>query len=480
MQGIRKYASAQYCGNFLVLFFFMAGVSFPDAPVFGQQNVYETDLLSPDFHADRRQAVREKLSPGSCAVFFSNPVRNRSNDVDYQYFQDPDLYYLSGLGEPHAALVLFSEPMVTGTDTVTEALFVQERDPLSETWNGPRMGTDSAGTRLGFRYVFLNRVFRDSIEFWIKGRKVLAKMPSDIRESGGGRTSLNSMVYHFRESVKNHETEIQGGALMKIMASLREIKQPEELALMRKAVDVTVRGLEEVIRAIEPGMTEFQAQAIVEFFFRHMGSEYPGYGSISGSGGNSCVLHYVTNRRKTRPGDLILMDMGAEYHGYTADVTRTVPVNGTFSEDQRVLYNLVLEANLAGIAACRQGNGFYDPHTAATRVIADGLVKLGIISDPSEVRKYFNHGTSHYLGMEVHDPGLYGKLAPGSIITVEPGIYIPEGAPCNRKYWNIGIRIEDDVLITDNEPVVLSGSLSKTVADIEKLMREPSLFNQLK
>jgi Xaa-Pro aminopeptidase len=212
----------------------------------------------------------------------------------------------------------------------------------------------------------------------------------------------------------------------------------------------------------------------------HKGAEYPGYPSISGGGENSCVLHYETNRKQLTGDNLLLMDMGAEYHGYTADVTRTIPVDGSFSPEEKLIYELVLKAQLTGISLALAGNDFHDPHHAATEVIAKGLVELGLISDPSEVRGYFAHGTSHYLGLEVHDPGNYGKLKPGMVITVEPGIYIPAGSDCDKKWWNIGVRIEDDVLITDNEPFVMSGKLVKTVVDIEKLMQEESFFNTVK
>jgi Xaa-Pro aminopeptidase len=261
---------------------------------------------------------------------------------------------------------------------------------------------------------------------------------------------------------------------------LREIKTKEELDLMRKAISFTCDGIKEAMKALEPGMGEYDVEAIVEYVFKSKGSEDVGYPSIIGGGENSCILHYETNRKKLVSKDMVVCDVGAEYHGYTADVTRTIPVSGKFSPEQKAIYNIVLEAQLAGIAKCKPGEYFRAPHNAAMEIIQKRLLELGIIKAPSEVMKYFFHGTSHYLGLDVHDAGTYGKLLPNSVITVEPGIYIPEGSDCDPKWWNIGIRIEDDILITDTEPEVLSSCVPKKIEEIEVLMKKESLFNLLK
>lgn len=478
MHRIRNTIAFTFRLVFLILFFFVL-VPF-SGKVFAQQNFYDTDLLPPSFHKERRAAFRALMPANSIAVFFANPVRNRSNDVDFQYAQDPDFYYLSGLTEPHSVLVIFSNEIAVGGTLTGEILFVQDRDSASETWTGKRLGKDGAINKLGFNTVYLNRAFEEMLPDLEKFENILVKYPSDIRESKSSRVSLNSLVFKFKEMAEKAGKETNMPSLLKTMATLREIKLPEEITLLQKAIDVTNLGLAEVIRAVEPGMTEYQAQAIVEFYMKNGGAEYQGYESIAGSGINSCVLHYSTNRKKLGPNDLLLMDMGAEYHGYTADITRTVPVNGTFSTEQKLIYDLVLEAQQAGIKASLSGNNFYAPGNAAKEVITKGLIKLGIIADASGMKKYFNHGTSHYLGLEVHDPGNYGPLKPGMVITVEPGIYIPEGSKCDKKWWNIGVRIEDDVLITEKEPVVLSGKLPSSSSDIEKLMKEESLFNRIK
>jgi Xaa-Pro aminopeptidase len=241
---------------------------------------------------------------------------------------------------------------------------------------------------------------------------------------------------------------------------------------MRKAISITNEAHNEIMRQVKPGWHEYEIQALGEFVFKKNGSEYTGYPCIVGSGENSVILHYNTNRRQTKDGDVVEMDIGAEYHGYTADVTRSYPVNGKFTKEQRIIYDLVLEAQDSGIAQCQVGKPFKAPHSAAVSVIGRGLTSLGIIKSPDEYRKYFMHGTSHYLGLDVHDPGTNGPLVENSVITVEPGIYIKEGSDCDPKWWNIGLRIEDDILITNDGPVNMSIASPRTADAVEAMMRE--------
>jgi Xaa-Pro aminopeptidase len=222
-------------------------------------------------------------------------------------------------------------------------------------------------------------------------------------------------------------------------------------------------------------MKEFQAQAIMEYHFKNAGSEYPGYNSINGAAENACVLHYITNLKTVKDGDLLLSDCAAEYHGYSADVTRTVPANGKFTEAQKALYEIVLAAQDAGIAACKAGAPFADIDAASRAVVNAGLIKLGIVANEKEARTYFPHGTSHHLGLDVHDLGPR-VLAAGVVVTVEPGIYIPAGSKCDKKWWNIGIRIEDDILITETGNVNLSKGSPRSVAEIEKMAAQKSIF----
>ena len=382
-------------------------------PVHGQQNFYEKDLPSSAFHKERRDALRAAMPENSLAVFFSNPVRIRSNDVDFQYSQDPDLYYLTGCTEPDAVLLVFSSPHLLKGVKISEVLFVQGRDSAAEIWTGRRLSKDEVVSILGIERSYETGDFSDLLPDLSGFNKVMVKFPADISEGRHLKKKLGGLVWLLRDRAASRQTELTSAPLLKIMASLREIKTKEEIALIQKAVDITVEGMAEVIRAFKPGMTEYQAQAIAEFYFKYRGAAYPGYGSISGGGENSCVLHYVTNRKTLSENDMLLMDMGAEYHGYTADITRTIPVSGRFSPEQKAIYELVLDAQLAAIATAVNGKGFYDPHQAALKVISEGLVRLGIIKDASRARRYFNHGSSHYLGLEVHDPGSYGPLKAG-------------------------------------------------------------------
>lgn len=432
--------------------------------------VYDDDLLPASFHHNRREALREKMPEKSVVVLFSAPIKNRSNDVDYEYHQDPNFYYLSGLREPHSVLVIFKEQQLIDGVNTNEILFVQDRDPKSEVWNGKRLGVEGAKQILGFETVFKNYEFSktdlllDTLEniFYTKDK-------GDVRDHFGKR-DLYDLLESFYERIEKNKDKTNPYKLNSWMAKLRQDKQEEELVLMRKAIDITCKAQRELMKALEPNMKEYQTEALVEFHFKYEGAEYTGFPSIHGSGENSCILHYTENRRPMTKNDLLVSDIGAEYHGYTADVTRTLPTNGKYSEEQKIIYNLVLEAQDSGIAKCKVGNGFWAPHKAATEVIAKGLIKLGIIENEKDVRKYFMHGTSHYLGLDVHDVGDMSKLSAGEVITVEPGIYIAAGSPCHEKWWNIGVRIEDDILITEGEPENLSDCVPRTIPEIEAIM----------
>jgi Xaa-Pro aminopeptidase len=451
----------------LLLVAFFVAQSFDS---YSQQNFYDNDLLPSSFHKERRELLREKLPPSSMVVVFSNPVRNRSNDVDFRFSQDPDLYYLTGLTEPDAALVIFSEPKDVFGSSAAELLFVREKDDAREIWDGKRLGVELASEILDIDVVLVNRMFLE-LKNEVRGiRNFYVKYPSDIDINIGKKSSLNRMVREMRSWLAEERLPDGTAQLLSYLAEMREVKSDEEIVLLQKAVDITCKGLEAAIKRIRPGMTEYQVQAVAEFEFRMMGSEYQGYGSICGSGPNTSILHYTDNRRIMKDGELVLMDIGAEYHGYTADITRTVPVNGKFTKEQRIIYDLVLEAQLEGIKKIREGERFRAAHEACVQVIGEGLRDLGIISSKGEYARYFMHGTSHYLGLEVHDTGTNGTLEPGNVLTVEPGIYIPEGSPCDQRWWGIGIRIEDDVLVTPGEPRVMSDKLPKDPDTLEKLM----------
>lgn len=441
--------------------------------------IYDTDLLSKEFHAERREALRELMPENSVAVFFSNPVRNRSNDVDYEYHQDPNFYYFTGLNEPHSMLVVYKDSFESEGEQINEIIYIQNRDPKMEVWNGKRLGLQGAWLQLGFTIMEVNEVFTRYPDSYIdfdnyKGGIFYIRSEEDIRDTKDDG-DLYDLLRVFNKELDNKKVKSDDKQLMQWCAQLRQDKQEEELVLLKRAIDITCEAHNENMRVMKPG-AEFQTEAAVEYIFKKNGAEYTGFPSIIGSGENTCILHYTSSRKMALENELIVCDIGAEYHGYTADITRTLPVNGKYTEAQKIIYNIVLEAQQAGIDSCKAGNSFWSAHIAATTIISQRLKELGIIKSTLEVRKYFIHGTSHYLGLDVHDAGMYGDLKPNEVITVEPGIYIPEGSDCDPKWWNIGVRIEDDILITNGEPIILSASSPRTIEEIEAMMKEEPLI----
>ena len=432
----------------------------------------DIDRLPKEFHQKNREALRALMPEKSAAIFFANPVRNRSNDVDFQFSQNPNFYYLTGYLEPNAALIILKEPRVFDGVSTHEILFVQDRNPSSEIWTGKRLGVDGAKQMLGFKSVYKGIDLHEFGLNWSTLNEVMAIFPDQPNHSRLANAELGDLVDYFQEATKKSKVEVNESGLDPLMAKLREIKTKEEINLLQKAMDLTIEGFKAMIKQLEPGLAEYEAQAIIEYYSKKGGSEYMGYPSICGGGSNACVLHYTHNRKSLEPKDMFLVDMGAEYHGYTADITRTIPVDGKFSTEEKAIYNLVLQAQNAGIEKCRKGNDFRAAHHAAYDVIAKGLIDLGIIKKESEAKNYFMHGTSHYLGLDVHDAGTYQSLLPGVVMTIEPGIYINQGSNCDPKWWGIGVRIEDDILITDGDPVNMTISLPRSVEELEKMMAE--------
>lgn len=469
------------------------------------QNGTPTDYLSAQFHKDRREALRKKMPSNSVAVFFGNAVRNRANDVDYVYHQDPDFYYLTGYKEPNCVLVIFSNNQ-TAKDgkNYNEMLYVQEKNPKAEQWTGVRLGTEGAMKDLGFEVALNGKDFLNSdIDYKNFNTVLFKEFENDNRNSKRDKADLYKLIEAFKTQIgydvkteKQADSNLQNEinpkkniavkkattdtkSISTFMASLREKKSKEEMVLLTKAVRISAMGQREIMKAMHPGMSESEIQGVHEFVYRKYGSEFEGYPSIVGAGNNGCVLHYIENSKMKVENDLVLMDLGAEYHGYSADVTRTIPANGKFSLEQKLIYDLVYDAQESGIETVKIGNNFSAPDVAARKVITDGLIKLGIIKTADDSRKYFPHGTSHHIGLDVHDPGLYKNFEENMVLTVEPGIYIPNGSDCDKKWWGIAVRIEDDILVTANGPVNLSGEAPRKSNEIEALMTEKSVFDGL-
>jgi len=422
---------------------------------------------------ERRERVLAAIHPG-VLVIPSAPLAIRNNDVEHEYRQDSDFFYLTGFDEPESVLVLNS----TSDQPLT--LFVRPRDPEREVWDGARAGVEGAVSEYGANVAF-------------PIAELGAKLPDVIQNTDrifyrlGKNRSFDDTLLGALDRVRGRArlgitcpTAIVDSATVVHESRLKKSKL--EIAAMQRAIDITRDAHVEAMARCAPGMYEYEVEAILRGIFRRFGSERPAYAPIVGSGPNATVLHYHKNDRRMEHGDLLLIDAGCEFDYYAADVTRTFPVSGTFTSAQRSIYQLVLDAQLASIELTRAGRTFDDVHAASVEVITRGLVELGIVQGPldtaiSELRykPYFMHKTSHYLGMDVHDVGAYfvsGKprlLEPGMVITVEPGIYIAHNAAVPEQYRGIGVRIEDDVLVTEGRAVVLSEAIPKRVDEIERV-----------
>ncbi len=400
----------------------------------------------------RREALARRVGPGVIAV----PAAT-ARDLELEVLQDNDFrqndyfFYLTGLESPDAWLFI----TVAASGSAQPHLFLPVRNPAQETWTGLRIGPGPEAIRLtGIPNVHS----LDSLD------RVLAK----LRRANPG--PLFTLLY--AETIGNERIQQwigSGGGLdvrnvIAVLDSARLIKDDAELVRLRRAIDITAEAQRAAMRAIRPGMHEYEIEALVEYTFRSLGADRVGFPSIIGSGPNTTTLHYDTNRRQTEPGDLVVMDIGAEYGQYSADVTRTVPVDGTYTPRQKAVYELVLGAQQAAIDAARPGVTIGDLTRIARQYIDD---HSGDVCGSESCHRYFIHGLSHWLGMRVHDVGDYSTpLAPGMVLTIEPGVYIPEE--------QLGVRIEDDVLITETGSVVLSAGAPRTVEAIEELMRQRS------
>jgi Xaa-Pro aminopeptidase len=440
---------------------------------YGHYEIYDTDLLPRAEYAGRRERVLARLGPRSAMLVRAAEVMTRSNDVDYEFRQRNGMLYLSGVTEAESALLLAPGGVQIDDTVVREVLFVLPRNPRTEAYEGLRLGPEVGAAVTGIGAVVPYSRLTEIV------RRLAPSLDTLYYDGWRHRAvvePLTGSTYFWEQEQGAMLATIAPALRVKdaaaILHPMRLVKSDAELALLQRAIDISMEGHRQTIRAARPGMFEYELEAIMEYTFRRLGAEDPAYPSIVGSGPNTTILHYSTSRRRALEGELVLMDCGAEYHGYAADITRTFPIGGRFTPEQRTIYDLVLAAQTAGIKECRYGRGFRDPHTAAMAVIAKGLRELGIIEREEDAPKYFNHGTSHYIGLDVHDVGALGELGPGMVLTVEPGVYIPEGSPCDPKWWNIGVRIEDDILVTRGAPKNLSAALARTAEEIEKLMSE--------
>jgi Xaa-Pro aminopeptidase len=425
--------------------------------------------------ARRREQFRAEMGKG-VALFAATPLAIRNNDVEHEFRQDSDLFYLSGFDEPESVLLLSTEHPEHRT-----VLFVRPRDPERETWDGPRAGVEGAVAQFGADAAYpIAELAQRLPEYLSNVRRLHYRM--------GGNRSFDSRVLLAIDAVRakarsgaTPPREIVDPAL--IVHEMRLRKSPAEIDSMLRAAEITAEAHARAMQIAQPGRYEYEVEAELLRVFRGRGSERPAYGSIVGSGPNATVLHHRRNDRQMQAGELLLIDAGAEFQYYACDVTRTFPVGGRFSAEQRALYEVVLESQLAAIRAVRPGVTLPDVHGVALEVLTQGLVQLGLIEGPAAsaleketYKTYYMHRTSHWLGMDVHDVGDYfvdqrpRPLEAGFVLTVEPGLYVAPGSPCDSKWHGIGIRIEDDVLVTHDGQQVLTAAIPKTVDAIERLL----------
>jgi Xaa-Pro aminopeptidase len=431
--------------------------------------------LEPAVLADRRARFLAALPTGSLALFPAAPVSIRSGDVEYRYRQDNDFYYLTGFPEPEALCLL---------DTVGPerfVMFVRPRDAERETWTGKRFGVEGARERFAADAAHTVERFEELFPKLLDAsERLYVTLGRDER--------LNQRVLeHVRRSQATRERS--GTAALALLSptdvlhDMRLHKRPEELERMRRAAAISAVAHREALALARPGVNEQQIEAAIDYAFRRLGGAGPAYPSIVASGANATILHYIDNDRRLESGELLLIDAGAEYDHYCADVTRTYPVGGKFGEDARRVYDVVLAAQQAAIGKVAPGVTFDDVHDAALRVLVDGLRALGALSMPAAeaiekaaYRPFYMHRTSHWLGMDVHDVGKYRLedksrvLAPGMVLTVEPGLYFSQDVDGGAaRYRGIGVRIEDDVLVTEAGHDVLTAEIPKDAAELERL-----------
>ena len=424
--------------------------------------------------AGRRHALQSRMGQG-VAIIPTAPARLRNRDSEYLYRFDSYFYYLSGFPEPESVLVLIagSEPK--------SILYCRKRDPARELWDGLRTGPEGAKAALGVDEAFPIEALDEQLPKLLANQPVLHYAPGadpawDARIMGW----LNEVRSQGRAGIAA-PNEIRD--LRTTLDEMRLVKDDSELAVMRRAAAISVTAHERAMRVARPGRSEYEIEAELLHEFRRRGSQYPAYTPIVAGGANACILHYRENSARLGDGDLLLVDAGCELDGYASDVTRTFPVNGKFSGPQKDIYELVLAAQAAAIAAVKAGNRWDEPHNAAVATLARGFIDLGLCSgtveqviETEDYKRFYMHRTGHWLGLDVHDAGEYRlggewrRLEPGMTLTVEPGCYVRPADRVPETFWNIGVRIEDDVAVTAEGCEVLTAAAPKSVRDIEALV----------
>ena len=437
-------------------------------------------LTQADFQ-ERRDRLAEEMGPHSIAIIATSPVAMRNRDADYKFRADSSFFYLTGFAEPEAVAII--ETFESIDEGYTYSLFCRERDREMEIWHGYRAGVDGAVEDYDADEAYaIDLLDEEIIEKLLNKQKLFYRM--------GQQADFDARVAKWiaeanGESRKGTSAPAQVIQLDRILDEMRLHKSPQEIELMQIASTISAQAHTRAMQAVKPGMMEYALEAELNYIFGQNGC-VPSYNSIVGGGENGCILHYVENDKVLKDGDLVLIDAACEYQLYASDITRTFPVNGKFSSEQKALYEVVLKAQLAAIDAVRIGNSYKEPHRIAVRILVQGLLDLGLmqgnieqIIESESFHQFYMHGTGHWLGMDVHDVGSYKiegewrAYEEGMAVTVEPGLYIaPDDETVDVKWRGIGIRIEDDVVVTKNGPRVLTAAVVKTVEEIEALMAQ--------
>jgi Xaa-Pro aminopeptidase len=427
-----------------------------------------------DVYQRRRQRFLKALGDG-VAVLASAPPQVHHSDVEFPFRQDSDFYYLTGFDEP-GAIAVFA-PHHPEHQFV---LFVRPRIREQETWHGIRAGVEGATERFGADVAYAIEEVDQHLPNYLKeSSRIYTKLG---RDEAFNQRMLQWLNHFQRNRVRTGSGPVGMDDPGMLIHDLRLYKDPEELALIERAIAISAEAHQQARALAKPGVYEYEIQALIEYIFRKNGAQGPAYPSIVAAGVNACILHYIENKKKLEAGELLLIDAGCSYGYYNADITRTFPVSGRFSPEQKAVYEVVLDAQKAAIQEVQVGNPYENAHLKAVRVLTEGLVDLGLLSgsidqliEENKYREFYMHRTGHWLGLDVHDVGAYKiseqewhKLAPGNVLTVEPGLYIaPDCETVPEAFRGIGIRIEDDVLVTKKGPKVLTHAVPKEIKDLE-------------
>lgn len=433
-------------------------------------------MTQQEFHK-RRQALLAQMAPASAAVIFAAPEATRSADSEYPYRQNSDFWYLTGFNEPEAVLIL-----VKSDETHNHSvLFNRVRDLTAEIWFGRRLGQDAAPAKLGVDRALAFDEINDQLHLLLNGLDV-------VYHAQGQYAYADEILFGALDKLrKGFRQNLEAPATLTDyrpwLHDMRLFKSAEEVAVMRRAGEISAMAHTRAMEKCRPGMFEYQLEGEILHEFNRLGARFPSYNTIVGSGENGCILHYTENECEMRDGDLVLIDAGCEYRGYAGDITRTFPVNGKFSKPQREVYDIVLASINKALEMFKPGISIREVNDQVVRIMIAGLVELGVMKGDVEQlfaeqahRQFFMHGLSHWLGLDVHDVGHYGSasrdrvLESGMVLTVEPGLYIAPDADVPQEYRGIGIRIEDDILITQDGNENLTASVVKDADAIEALM----------